>query len=124
MKGKRLKQLIQALGLKPANFEKKCLGESRAKNIYNWINDEFGMKEAVLEKIIESVKKIRPDFNGDWLRYGTGEMFFGSDSEAVKLPVEYELQMLKHEVEALRRENGILKIFLAEKGVDLRNLGG
>lgn len=100
MKHHRLKELLTALDVKPGSFEIKYLGESRAKNIYNWLDGEFKMKEDTVDKIIESVKKKRPDFNPAWFREGKGEMF----GDYAGLEPESKEESLIREVETLRQK--------------------
>jgi hypothetical protein len=122
MKHDRLKQLIDELGITPANFEKKYLGESRPKNIYNWLKGAFKMKEDVIEKIIEAVKRKHSDFNEDWFKNGKGEMFAKETKYSVapeQINIVSELERLKQEVEYLKRENTLIRALAEAKGVKL-----
>jgi len=123
MRHARLRELIEALGATPANFEKRYLGESRAKNIYNWLAGEYKMKEDTTLKIIEAVKAKRPDFNDEWFLTGEGEMFApykraskvlaGYDDAVVK-----ELEELRQKNKFLEEQNKMLNQYIA----DLRSL--
>lgn len=123
MRHVRLRELIEALGVTPANFEKRYLGESRAKNIYNWLDGEYRMKEDTTLKIIEAVKAKRPDFNEEWFLTGEGEMFApykraskvlaGYDDAVVK-----ELEELRQKNKFLEEQNKMLNQYIA----DLRSL--
>lgn len=141
MKHHRLRQLIEALGATPANFEKRYLGESRAKNIYNWLEGEFKMKEETIEKIVEAVKAKRPEFNEDWFRNGNGAMFGGNpspygeggfdvmqlmkDAELARRELEEvkkELELSRQENQSLKKEVSLLHVIATQAGVDLGKL--
>lgn len=114
MKHHRLKELIEALGSSPSNFEKHYLGETRAKNIYNWLSGDFKMKEDTTKKIIEAVKAKRPDFNEEWFTEGRGEMFgvasvktTGYDDNTIK-----ELEELRQKNKFLEEQNKILNQYI------------
>lgn len=113
MEKNRLEILIEKLDLNKTEFT-LSIGKKRIQDLSKYFSGE----RRITKKLAETIIRVYPHVNYDWLRYGKGKMLMNSTAPAIehhnkddteKELLKEEIKILRNRVELLEKENLHLK---------------